>query len=54
MQALLDKGANVNHRIESHPWYLVYTGCGNRNCGLADTAGSTAFWRAAYGTDLMR
>ena len=53
MQALLDKGANVNHRIESHPWYLVYTGCGNRNCGLADTTGSTAFWRAAYGTDLM-
>jgi len=53
MQALLDKGADVNHRIESHPWYLVYTGCGNRNCGLADTAGSTAFWRAAYGTDLM-
>ena len=53
MKALLDKGANVNHRIASHPWYLVYTGCGNRNCGLADTAGSTAFWRAAYGTDLM-
>ena len=53
MQALLDKGANVNHRIASHPWYLVYTGCGNRNCGLADTSGSTAFWRAAYGTDLM-
>jgi hypothetical protein len=53
MQALLDKGASVNHRIASHPWYLVYTGCGNRNCGLADTTGSTAFWRAAYGTDLM-
>ena len=53
MKALLDKGANVNHRIASHPWYLVYTGCGNRNCGLADTAGSTPFWRAAYGTDLM-
>ena len=53
MQALLDKGADVNHRIGSHPWYLVYTGCGNRNCGLADTTGSTAFWRAAYGTDLM-
>jgi hypothetical protein len=53
MQALLDKGANVNHRISSHPWYLVYTGCGNRNCGLADTSGSTAFWRAAYGTDLL-
>ncbi|HEX6215564.1 MAG TPA: ankyrin repeat domain-containing protein, partial [Vicinamibacterales bacterium] len=53
MQALLDKGADPNHRIGSHPWYLVYTGCGNRNCGLADTTGSTAFWRAAYGTDLM-
>src|SRR5262245_3873913 len=53
MKALLDKGADANHRIASHPWYLVYTGCGNRNCGLADTAGSTAFWRAAYGTDLM-
>ena len=53
MQALLDKGANANHRIGSHPWYLVYTGCGNRNCGLADTSGSTAFWRAAYGTDLQ-
>jgi hypothetical protein len=53
MKALLDKGADVNHRIASHPWYLVYTGCGNRNCGLADTSGSTAFWRAAYGTDLM-
>ena len=53
MHALLEKGADPNHRITSHPWYLVYTGCGNRNCGLADTAGSTAFWRAAYGTDLQ-
>jgi ankyrin repeat protein len=53
MHALLEKGADVNHRISSHPWYLVYTGCGNRNCGLADTTGSTAFWRAAYGTDLQ-
>ena len=53
MHALLEKGADPNHRITSHPWYLVYTGCGNRNCGLADTSGSTAFWRAAYGTDLL-
>jgi len=53
LQALLDQGANPNHRISSHPWYLVYTGCGNRNCGLADTSGSTAFWRAAYGTDVQ-
>ncbi|MBI3399870.1 MAG: ankyrin repeat domain-containing protein [Acidobacteria bacterium] len=52
MHALLAKGADPNARIKSHPWYLVYSGCGNRNCGLADTSGSTAFWRAAYGTDL--
>jgi uncharacterized protein len=52
MKALLDAGADPNGRIKSHPWYLVYSGCGNRNCGLADTAGSTAFWRAAYATDV--
>jgi ankyrin repeat protein len=52
MRAVLDAGADVNARMRTHPWYLVYSGCGNRNCGLADTAGSTAFWRAAYATDL--
>jgi ankyrin repeat protein len=52
MKALLDKGADPDARLKTHPWYLVYSGCGNRNCGLADTAGSTAFWRAAYATDL--
>jgi ankyrin repeat protein len=52
MKMLLDKGADPNGRIRSHPWYMVYTGCGNRNCGLADTSGSTAFWRAAYSVDL--
>ena len=52
MKALLDAGADVNARLLSHPWYLSYTGCGNRNCGLADTSGSAAFWRAAYATDL--
>jgi ankyrin repeat protein len=52
MKALLDAGADPDARLRSHPWYLVYTGCGNRNCGLADTAGSTAFWRAAYATDV--
>jgi ankyrin repeat protein len=51
-RTLLEKGANPNARLISHPWYLVYSGCGNRNCGLADTSGSTAFWRAAYATDL--
>src|SRR5258706_710091 len=52
MKALLAKGADPDARLKTHPWYLVYSGCGNRNCGLADTAGWTAFWRAAYATDL--
>ena len=52
MKALLDKGADVNARIRVHPWYMVYTDCGNANCGLSNFAGSTAFWRAAYGTDI--
>ncbi len=52
MAKLLDKGADPNARLKQHPWYMVYSGCGNRNCGLADTSGSTAFWRAAYSTDV--
>jgi ankyrin repeat protein len=52
MKALLDKGADPNARIRVHPWYMVYTDCGNANCGLTNAAGSTAFWRAAYGTDV--
>ncbi|MGE3276850.1 MAG: ankyrin repeat domain-containing protein [Vicinamibacterales bacterium] len=52
MKALLDAGADPDHRIKMHPWYMVYSDCGNANCGLADTAGSTAFWRAAYATDV--
>ncbi len=52
MAKLLEKGADPNARLKQHPWYMVYSGCGNRNCGLADTSGSTAFWRAAYSTDL--
>lgn len=52
MRALLEAGADPDARIDEHPWYMVYSGCGNRNCGLANTQGSTAFWRAAYATDL--
>ncbi|MGD9905513.1 MAG: ankyrin repeat domain-containing protein [Vicinamibacterales bacterium] len=52
MGRLLEKGADPNARLYQHPWYMVYSGCGNRNCGLADTSGSTAFWRAAYATDV--
>lgn len=52
MIALLDRGADPNARIRVHPWYMVYTDCGNANCGLSNSAGATAFWRAAYGLDV--
>lgn len=52
MKALLDAGADPDARLTKHPWYMEYTGCGNRNCGLVDTEGATAFWRAAYATDV--
>ncbi len=52
MRALLEAGADPNVRITKHPWYMVYSGCGNSNCGLVNTNGATAFWRAAYATDV--
>ena len=52
MRALLEAGADPDARLTKHPWYMVYTGCGNGNCGLVDTQGATAFWRAAYATDV--
>jgi len=52
MRKLLEAGANPNSRVDLHPWYMVYTGCGNGNCGLIDTNGATAFLRAAYATDV--
>ena len=39
MQALLEAGADPDARLTRHPWYMVYSGCGNRNCGLVDTEG---------------
>ncbi len=51
MEALLEAGADPNVRLTLHPWYMVYSGCGNGNCGLVNTEGATAFWRAAYATD---
>ena len=52
MEALLEAGADPDVRLTLHPWYMEYSGCGNRNCGLVDTEGATAFWRAAYATDV--
>ncbi len=52
LEALLQDGAEPDARTAMHPWYMIYGGCGNRNCGLVDTKGSTAFWRAAYGADV--
>ena len=52
MRALLEAGADPNARITKHPWYMVYSGCGNSNCGLVNTEGATALRRAAYATDI--
>ncbi|MDA0328807.1 MAG: ankyrin repeat domain-containing protein [Gemmatimonadetes bacterium] len=50
--ALLAAGADPDTRLTLHPWYMEYTDCGNSNCGLIDTNGSTPFLRAAYATDV--
>ena len=52
MKALLEAGADPDARVKGHPWFMVYSDCGNGNCGLSNVTGSTAFWRAAYGTDV--
>ena len=52
MKALLEGGADPDARVKGHPWFMVYSDCGNANCGLSNVTGSTAFWRAAYGTDV--
>lgn len=51
-EALLEAGADPDARLEAHPWYMEYTGCGNFRCGLIDMAGATPFLRAAYATDV--
>jgi ankyrin repeat protein len=52
MKALLEAGADPDARVKGHPWFMVYSDCGNSNCGLSNVTGSTPFWRAAYGTDV--
>ena len=48
MKALLDAGVDPNAQLETHVWYAAF------NAGRMGVtfAGATAFWRAAYGTDV--
>ncbi len=48
MKALLEAGADPNARVETHLWYAAF------NAGRMGVtfAGATAFWRAAWGTDV--
>jgi uncharacterized protein len=48
MKALLDRGANVNAPIGEKLWFRSFT----NDYTWVDTAGSTAFWRAAQSSDL--
>jgi len=48
MQALLKAGADVNVRLQKSLWYTTY----NRDNLRVDFRGATAFWRAAYATDV--
>ncbi len=47
MTALLEAGADPNARLTRHLWYMSYN-----FDHLVDMTGATAFWRAAYATDL--
>ncbi|MBT8487875.1 MAG: ankyrin repeat domain-containing protein [Gemmatimonadetes bacterium] len=48
LRALIDAGADVNHRTGRHIWYTSF----NFDMLGVNFAGATAFWRAAYATDL--
>jgi ankyrin repeat protein len=48
MRALIEAGADVNHRTGRHIWYTSF----NFDMLGVNFAGATAFWRAAYATDL--
>jgi ankyrin repeat protein len=47
MKALLEAGADPNARVRRHLWYASFNFC----CSIP-LDGATAFWRAAYGTDV--
>lgn len=48
MEALLEAGADPDARVEQHIWYTSY----NFDLLGVDFTGATAFWRAAYATDV--
>ena len=47
MKAVLEAGADPDARMRKHLWFTSFNFC----CS-ASTDGATAFWRAAYGTDV--
>jgi ankyrin repeat protein len=47
MKAFLEAGADPNARAKKHLWFTSFNFCCAENM-----AGATAFWRAAYGTDV--
>ncbi len=48
MKSLLDKGVDVNARLRKKVWYSGY----NFDLSGVDEIGATAFWRAAYASDV--
>ncbi len=48
MKQLLDKGVDVNARLRKKVWYSGY----NFDLSGVDEIGATAFWRAAYASDV--
>jgi uncharacterized protein len=48
MHAILDKGVDVNARLRKKVWYSGY----NFDLSGVDEIGATAFWRAAYASDV--
>jgi ankyrin repeat protein len=48
MQALIDKGADVNARLQRKVWYQAF----NSDFAGVDESGASPFWRAAYANDV--
>jgi ankyrin repeat protein len=48
MRRLLEAGADPNAQLSKHLWFMSYT----FDLLSVDTRGATAFWRAAYATDV--